>query len=323
MTVLAPMPLRLAPAVRAARSSLRRPHAPGSQPRQAEHIEQPEQHAGVTPPGADGVASRPDPLTLQAKALSQEAAPASETASNLETAPVAWIPADPRLAKLARQLLRNRKHGSAQTVRSSSGFPPLDAALGGGLATGAVHEFIAAQPLAAVRTVALRAAARAVGGHQWLLYLDHNFDFYAPAAAQWGVPLGRLLVVRAESGGDRLWVAEQALRCRAVGAVILAARHLPATVTRRLQLAAEAGGGLGLLLRDQAPREATFAATRLRFETLPTALGARGLRITVLKQRHGPPGATCVLELPDAPGAVPASAATRYPAGAAGRAASG
>ncbi len=104
---------------------------------------------------------------------------------------------------------------------------------------------------------------------KWVFYLDTAGDFYPPAAIQLGLPLERLLVIRTKRNVDALWVCEQVLRCPAVAAVVLPIRAMDAYVSRRLQLAAETGGGLGFLLRSAARGGHTFAATRLRLDPLP------------------------------------------------------
>jgi len=104
---------------------------------------------------------------------------------------------------------------------------------------------------------------------KWVFYIDTAGDFYPPAVVQLGLPLERLLVIRTKRNVDALWVCEQVLRCQAVAAVVLPIRAMDAYVSRRLQLAAEAGGGLGFLLRSDARGGHTFAATRLRIDPLP------------------------------------------------------
>jgi cell division inhibitor SulA len=147
---------------------------------------------------------------------------------------------------------------------------------------------------------------------RWILYIEEQTapDFYPPAAAQWDVPLGRLIVVRTRGVFDALWVCEQALRCGAVAAVVLSLRHLESHVSRRLQLAAEAGGGLALLIRTEDRAGHTFAASRLRIEPVPVAADteARRVRISVLKLREGRPPPPFEMDLYDAPDALPAHA---------------
>jgi hypothetical protein len=179
-------------------------------------------------------------------------------------APAGEHPADPRaarLAELARQAERLRARHYVPIRRWATGLAPLDAATGGGLARGAVHELLTATPAAPLHTLALHlaaGAARAVG-RGWVIYVDSAGDrpaagrLYPPALTQLGLPLGRLLIVRVAAAGDVLWVCEQVLRSPAVGALVATLNQCDPYVSRRLQLAAEAGGGVGLLLRRVRP----------------------------------------------------------------------
>jgi hypothetical protein len=106
---------------------------------------------------------------------------------------------------------------------------------------------------------------------------------YAPALLQQGVDLGRLLWIRAGHDAALLWSAEQLLRCPAVGAVLLWPRQIDDRHVRRLQLAAEAGGGCAWLYRPAvADRQSSPAALRLRLRPL-----ADGLRLEIFKARGG------------------------------------
>jgi protein ImuA len=221
-------------------------------------------------------------------------------------------------------------------------LPELDAALGGGFVVAAVHELVAVEEGVAAWSLALRTAARAAGSHKWVFYIDSHQELYPPGVVQLGVPLGRLLVIRVSWSVDALWVCEQSLRCRAVAAVVLPLRTIDAYrfvakgdryrerptqrsregpparsrspfstdtyVSRRLQLAAEAGGSLGLLIRRGRCEGHTFAASRLRLEPLVGPAGVRRIQVTVLKLREGRPCAPFVVEWPDAADSVPAPA---------------
>ncbi|MFO0838551.1 MAG: hypothetical protein U1D55_08470 [Phycisphaerae bacterium] len=153
---------------------------------------------------------------------------------------------------------------------------------------------------------------------RWLAYIDSTGDLYPPAAAQLGAALSRMLIVRA-AGLDACWACEQLLRCRVFAAVLFPTRSIDVQTSRRLQLAAEAGGGLGLLICTQASGGHSFAAGRLLFEPLAGETELRRMKVTVLKLRERRPPAPFVLELSDAPGVVPAYAALRDRPGAAQR----
>lgn len=81
--------------------------------------------------------------------------------------------------------------------------------------------------------------------------------------AAYGLASADLVLVHATQAVDALWAMEEALRESAVGAVLGEIDALDLTASRRLQLAAEAGGTMAVLLRpDVAARsQPTVAAT--------------------------------------------------------------
>jgi protein ImuA len=218
------------------------------------------------------------------------------------------------LERLRHQIERIQSHRRGAVRRCPCGLAALDRALGGGFVLGGLHELIAGAPGAPTRTIALLAALRALAADKaapaaedavgrperlqpWLLYIDGLGDFYPPAAAQLGIPLERLLIVRATQPLDALWACEQALRCPAPAAVIVALpRPIDAHASRRLQLAAESGSGLAFLLLDRLMRSDVAAATgRDRGAGAPSFAVSR-LRITPAADSAG-------CGVPGAPGA--------------------
>jgi protein ImuA len=94
--------------------------------------------------------------------------------------------------------------------------------------------------------------------------------FYPPAAAAWGIDLAAMLVVRTTNEADALWAFDQALRCPGVGAVWGAWERLDGRDFRRLQLAAEIGGTIGVLIRPARVRgQSTWAEVRLEVGAVP------------------------------------------------------
>jgi protein ImuA len=199
------------------------------------------------------------------------------------------------------------------------GIPPIDAALGGGLATGALHEIAAARETetAAASGFALALAARsrreARGGSQdagtgaavvWIaedLSLAENGAPYGPGLDEAGIAPERLLMVTAARGREVLWAMEEALRCRAVGAVIgeIRARGVDVVATRRLSLAAAAGNTLALLLRTAPDEEPSAAATRWIVGAAPSSPSPHGvgpprLAARLVRNRRGHLGAWSV-----------------------------
>jgi hypothetical protein len=100
--------------------------------------------------------------------------------------------------------------------------------------------------------------------------------------------LERVLLIQTRSLQESLWATEQALRCPAIGAVLGWPAYIVDRSVRRLQLAAEAGGSLGILYRPpEAARESSPAALRLRLHA-----AAEGLAVEIQKSRGGACGLT-------------------------------
>jgi protein ImuA len=140
----------------------------------------------------------------------------------------------------------------------SFGVTSLDAALAGGLACGALHEIGPAAPLhgGAAAGFAMALVARALRGGSQAVWIQPDFNIteagalYGPGLDLMGLPTERLVILRVPRPRDVLWAMEEALKCRAAGAVVaeLASEAADLTATRRLSLAAREGGGLGLIL---------------------------------------------------------------------------
>jgi protein ImuA len=175
----------------------------------------------------------------------------------------------------------------------------VDSALpGGGLSRAAVHEVLAAEPGAAAGFCAL-VLARAAGT---VLWIAAEPDAWPPGLARFGLSPANLVLVQAPRPVDGLWAMEEALRCPAVSGALLVLSGLDLTAARRLQLAAEAGGGVGLLLRpdtEEAASDASAALTRWRVGALAGTgggpIGGGGLgdprwQLDLLRCRGGRPG---------------------------------
>src|SRR3984893_15601635 len=76
----------------------------------------------------------------------------------------------------------------------------------------------------------------------WLVWIAPPHEPYAPALAQQGIDLTRLLVVRPARATGALWAAEQALGSGVCAAVLLWLKGTDDRWLRRLKLAGEAGG---------------------------------------------------------------------------------
>jgi len=205
---------------------------------------------------------------------------------------------------LRRQIARvegARRHGDQRPVPSGCGL--LDRLLAeGGFRRGTLVEWLAAGEGTGAGTLALAAAREACRDGGTLVVLDRKGRFYPPAAAQRGIDLDRLIVVQATSRPEGTWALDQALRSPAVAAALAWPEELDGRTFRRLQLAAEEGGGLGLLVRGAAARhEPSWADVRLLVEPLaasePDAAGR--LRLHMLRCRGGASDKSIDVEIDD------------------------
>jgi protein ImuA len=129
-----------------------------------------------------------------------------------------------------------------------------------------------------------------------VLWIGPDPDAWPPGLARYGLSPADLVMVRATRPADALWAMEEALRCPAVAGALLTLNDIDLTAARRLQLAAESGGALGLLLRPDTEEAGPSAAlTRWRIDALPGlggsahALGDPRWRLDLQRCRGGQP----------------------------------
>jgi protein ImuA len=202
------------------------------------------------------------------------------------------------LSALRARIARLERAGAAGALsaRGEDAIPlsrTIDTALPwGGLPRAALHEILAAEPGAAAGFAALVLAR--TGGT--VLWIAPDPDAWPPGLARFGLSPAQLVLVRAARAQDALWAMEETLRCPAVGAALLVAGAIDLTAARRLQLAAEAGGVLGLLLRpDEDNAAPTAALTRWRIGAAssdsqgPHAIGDPAWSLELLRCRGGRP----------------------------------
>lgn len=123
--------------------------------------------------------------------------------------------------------------------------------------------------------------------------------------------LSRSIFVRGHSPGERLWATDLALRSRAVAGVIADGSRMDLSATRRLQLAAEAGGVICFLARPPRERcELSAATTRWQVSVMPhdpdQSVPARRWIVELLRCKGVQPSAAAprrwILELAHAKG---------------------
>jgi protein ImuA len=206
------------------------------------------------------------------------------------------------LAELRGRIRRMEGIGGADGNRFLPlGVPAVDQALpDGGLPLGCLHEVIGENdPFNSVATGFSAAILARIAERQGeVIWVTRGDDLYAPGIAAYGLKPERLIVVRARRDTDILWAMEEALRCRTLGAVLGEIGDIDMVASRRLQLAAEASGVTGLLLRSASRRlGATASVTRWGLSAAPSqpidgepGLGTPRWRTKLLRCRGGRPG---------------------------------
>ncbi|HEY4973496.1 MAG TPA: translesion DNA synthesis-associated protein ImuA [Steroidobacteraceae bacterium] len=198
------------------------------------------------------------------------------------------LPRAQLLEQLA-QLCRSGDSGRTAWQAAPSGFAELDANLpGGGWPVGAVTELMSDAIGIGELSLLVPVLSRLARAGRYIAWIAPPYLPYAPALAQRGLPLERVLLIQTRNLQESLWATEQALRCPAVGAVLGWPAYIVDKNVRRLQLAAQAGGCLGILYRpSEAARESSPAALRLRLHAAPD-----GLAVEIQKSRGGRAGLT-------------------------------
>ncbi len=220
---------------------------------------------------------------------------------------------DPALLQQLRTAIARIERPSASHGALPFGLAQVDNALAqGGLATGALHEVTDGAHGAAAGLFAAGIVTRRPGPVLWVLEQD---DAFAPGLAGAGLHPDRVIYARAGRGGTLL-VMEEGLRHGGLAGVVAElSGRLSLTASRRLQLAAESTGTIGLALRRPRialPDEVTAALTRWRVTAMPSGppaadapdipgVGRGRWQLDLLRSRGGRTG-SWVVEACDATG---------------------
>jgi protein ImuA len=204
--------------------------------------------------------------------------------------------------------------GSATVL--SFGLDAMDGRIaGGGLADAGLHEIAGASAGygddAAATLFLAGIAGRRAGTVGTVLWVSARRDLFAPGLAQAGLAPEKLIIAETGREADILAVMEEGLRDGALAAVAGEVGRAGLTETRRLQLAAEQGGTMALLLRrwrkGDPLAEPSSALTRWRIGSAPSmplpvpGIGPACWTVELARQRGGP-GFSLILEACDAQG---------------------
>ena len=196
---------------------------------------------------------------------------------------------------LLRSLAGSIGQASGEGRFFTTGLPAIDAlAPGGGFVRGAVHEVLCDDARLGVLPILLAKVAAGDGAVMWC---DFERVFYPPAAARMGLPLDRLVVVRPANKTDELWAVNECLRCKGVSVCVAPVNRLSRVQARRIQLAAETGGGIGLLLRPASALHTPYAAaTRWWVQSVRGERTVQRWSVELIHGHGGRVGQTVLLE---------------------------
>lgn len=198
--------------------------------------------------------------------------------------------------------------------RVVTGHAPLDAALGGGLARGKVHELLAAETEDGPSAVGFAAmlALLTIGRRAPLFWLrtdeaeQRSGRIYGPGLTELGGDPDAMVLGIAPDTKALLRAAVDAARCVGLGALVVECwgqcPALDLTASRRLALAVEQSGATLFLLRLAAEPMPSAADTRWAVSAVPAqaleanAPGAPSFEIELLRRRSGPAGMRWRLE---------------------------
>lgn len=207
------------------------------------------------------------------------------------------------IAELRESLKKVESDGLRRRPVLPFGIAPIDERLApGGLRLDSLHEISAASPApsddAAATLFMAGIAARAWGPVLWVV---RRRDLFAPGLYQAGLAPGRLIYAEAGDDAELLALMEEGLRHRGLGAVVGEVKRAAMPNTRRLQLAAEGGKTIALLMKRHA-REGgnplavpSAAMTRWRIASAPSAplpvgdagVGRARWQVELVRQRGG------------------------------------
>ncbi|MEO8445313.1 MAG: translesion DNA synthesis-associated protein ImuA [Gammaproteobacteria bacterium] len=171
---------------------------------------------------------------------------------------------------------------SPALTRLPTGFPALDALLGGGWPTGTLTELLVSEPNGAELAL-LTPALAPLTAASWIVLIAPPWIPYPPGLRWQGLNLDRVLVVRVRQPGEVLWAMEEALRSGACAGVIAwtgaaATRPGGRSLLQRLHLLSGRQQAWAVLVRGARLRRERSPA-RLRLQLLGASRAALQVEI--------------------------------------------
>ena len=158
----------------------------------------------------------------------------------------------------------------------------------GALRCGAIHELLfdcggkafrcggeaypsMVSPPRSLALILARAAQAARGGA--IVWSDPRRQLHPTAVSAAGIDLRRMILLRPRNAAQEISALTECLRCKGVSATVTHLDRLSDIEARRLQLAAENGGGVGIFLRPRSAGSSGNYAAATRWLVRPAAEG--------------------------------------------------
>jgi hypothetical protein len=190
-----------------------------------------------------------------------------------------------------KQLIWHATQAKEAARLDSSGFAELDEQLGGGLPEQGVVDIQSPVGIGELRLLLPYLKQRQDRG--LLVFIAPPMSLNSEMFADFGLALENILIIQANTEQERLWSAEQCLKSACCQSVLMWHKMAEIHHIRRLQLAAEKGGSLQLVLR---PHQSSSIP-------LPVSLGlklaahAHGIEVHITKRKGGWPGPPFVVNM--------------------------
>jgi protein ImuA len=172
----------------------------------------------------------------------------------------------------------------------STGCGAVDELLpAGGIRRGSLVEWLGTEPAGGAVTLSLAVGRTVTPPERPMVLIDRRRELFPLALEAMGIDLARLVLIHPRTERDALWVCEESLRCPGVGLVWMQADRLSGTSFRRLQLAAEAGGTVGFLVRPEiAVQQPSWAEARLQVRPIASRGASLRYRIEMADSQGWP-----------------------------------
>ncbi len=165
-----------------------------------------------------------------------------------------------------------------------TGYAQLDAVLpSNGWGIGCLTELLLEQHGIGELSLLLPGLNQVTSENQWAAFVNPPYLPYAPALANAGINLERLLIINTANDNDTLWATEQLLRAGIFASVVAWVNRTTAQKQRRLQLAAELGKTWATVYRPASAQDQHSPAA------LRIIVGAATNHVPNQESNHAPP----------------------------------